>query len=337
MKTNKIFLLAAAILLGVWLIGCSESSAPSTTTELTQSAESIVNNDVAQLKAAGVTTNADGIFSIGWRKFVGPMIQNGTLNGEAFAVFNSGTLDDRGHPVGTDIGTVTLAYNSTSTDLKKISTPNGGTIYATFARGLRDLQNPPVSIPFVANGTYEFQVSGATGFSATTIALTAPASLLDITSNNDNDTISSGMDLTVMWTGGSSTDSVIVLVVPHIRPQGGHGGPGGMGGPSGPAGMSGPGGGHRGPGGPGGPGGPHGPGGPMGNPDQMMDKGLIKKVANANTVTITASELQTLLSGTDATALMVGVTQAIVHDVSHDGKNLVAILRNGDRVVLTIQ
>jgi len=166
-------------------------------------------------------------------------------------------------------------------------------------------------------------VSGAIGFSATTIAVTAPASLFDITSNNDNDAISSASDLTITWTGGSSADSVIVRVVPHIRPQ------------FGPGGMGGPGGGHRGPGG--GPGGPHGPGGPMGNPDQMMDKGLIKKVANANTVTITASELQTLLSGTDATALMVGVTQAIVHDVSHDGKNLVAILRNGDRVVLTIQ
>jgi hypothetical protein len=329
MKNNKIFLLAFAILLGVWLIGCSESSAPSTTPELTQTAESIVNNDVSQLQAVGIATNADGIFSIGWRKFVGPMIQNGTPNGEAFAVVNSGTLDDHGHPLGTDIGTVTLAYNSTSTDLKKVSTPNGGVLYSTFARGLRDLQSPPVSIPFVANGTYEFQVSGATGFSATTIAVTAPASLLDITSNNDNDAISSSNDLTVTWTGGSSSDSVIVRVVPHIRPQGGPGGPGGMGGPGG-----GPGGGHR---GPGGPGGPHGPGGPMGNPDQMMDKGLIKKVANTNTVTISASELQTLLSGTSATALMVGVTQAIVQDVSHDGKNLKAILRNGDRVVLTIQ
>ena len=287
MKTNKIFLLAAAILLGVWLIGCAESSAPSTTPELTQTAESIVNNDVSQLKAAGVTTNADGIFSIGWRKFVGPMIQNGTLNGEAFAVVNSGTLDEKGHPVGTDIGTVTLAYNSTSTDLRKLSTPNGGTIYTTFVRGLRDLQTPPVSIPFVANGTYEFQVSGATVFSATTIAVTAPASLLDITSNNDNDAIIASNDLTVTWTGGSSSDSVIVRVVPHLRPQGGPRGPGGMGGPGGPGGMGGPGGGHRGPGGPGG--GPRGPGGPMGNPDQMMDKGLIKNVANTNSISVSAS------------------------------------------------
>ena len=315
---------AAAFALSV-MMGCSDGVAPdSAINENLLSAETVVAQDLTQLSAVGIPAlTSDGIFSIGWKQFVGPAIIDAGTIGKAFAVVHDGTVQPDTRPTGIDIGTVTLTYTSGSTELGKRVTKSGSVLYSTFGRGLRSPEALPVNIPFLAGATYTFDVTGSAAFSAGSFAITAPPSLLEITGQKDGDTFDPASDLTITWQGGAEGGEVLLRVVPHLRPAQFEGrGPGGRGG-------------HKGPG-------PHGGG--MQNDPQMaggmgpeFQKGLVLTIPNTGSYTITAAQLQELLSGVQATELMVGVTQAIEKEYTHDAKSITLLLRNGDRVVLKAQ
>jgi hypothetical protein len=228
------------------------------------------------------------------------------------------------------MGTVTLAYTGGSVDLTKRVAPDGGVLYETFGKGFHHFDTPPVNIPFVANGVYTFTASGSDAYSAGTFEITAPSSLLSITGHANGDTVSATSDLTVTWTGGSGPDSVLVRIVPHLRPEeaerregidslGCVGDHEGGGRPMG----------HR-----------EGHfmfGGPLEHMGPEFAKGFVVMVPNTGSYTVSASDLASLLSGTEAKELMVGVTQVVKRDVTHDGATTAVVLRNGDRLVLLVR
>jgi hypothetical protein len=309
------------------LSGCTDGVGPdSSAVESPLTAEAVVAQDLTQLAKVGIPAiTSDGVFSIGWKQFVGPaIIEAGTI-GKAFAVVHDGTLPGDTRPAGIDIGSVTLTYGTGSTDLEKRVARSGSVLYSTFGRGLRHPETLPVNIPFIGGGTYRFEVSGSPAFPAGSFEITAPPSLLDITSQKDGDTFSPSSDLTVAWQGGAPGGDVLLRVVPHVRPERFEGaGPGG-----GPGGHKGPG--PQGPGHQGG--GKHGPGG-LG---PEFQKGLVLTVPNTGSYTISAAQLQELLNGVEAAELMVGVAQTVQQEVTHDSRTITLLLRNGDRVLLKIQ
>jgi hypothetical protein len=333
---NKTWLSVAggiAILMALSIVGCSRSAGPVEQIPLVSltSASSVVSQDLAQLSAAGVTGDGStGVFSIGWKKFVGPNISDDGAIGEAFAVVHPETSLTMVRSDGMDIGSVTLNYDGGSTTLTKHVTPDGGVLYETFSKGMRQMGMSPINIPFVANGMYSFVVGGSTAFSPGTFQITAPPSLLSFINHENRDTVSKNTDLTLQWQGGSATDSVLVRIVPHLRPdqmrwRETHGAPGGPGGRGGNRGR----GGHR--------EGPFIVGGPLEAMGPEFARGILLVIANAGSYTLSAADLQTLLNGTEAAELMIGITQIVKQNVLHDSRTLTVLLRNGDRLVLHVR
>jgi hypothetical protein len=345
MKTQIIFTAAAVLVCAtIAIIGCSKSSGPvasniptSSEEVLAQSlsTENVVAQDLSQLSSVKVVESVStGVFSIGWDQFIGPNIENTGLLGTAFVVVSADSTQLPSHPVGLDIGTVTVSYNSTSTDLSKKTTPGGGVLYSTFNQGLRSPESVPVNIPFIANGSYQFIVSGSASFSAGTFTITAPASLLQITNHANGDSISTSNDLTIAWAGGSATDSVLVRVVPHLRPEQINGRcPGMVAPPPGRGDIH--------------PMGEHGCNGP--HPGDSLDHGMpfnlgpeflrafIKMTTNSGNITVSSSDLQTLLNGTSSAELMVGITQVVKQNILHDARTITLLLKSGDQVVLKVR
>ena len=331
MRTKMLWsvgMIAVAMVLGFY--GCSEVTGPRTQLSATgaTNAVSVVSQDLAQLAVAGETGEATkGVFSVGWKKFVGPDItQQGTI-GEAYAVVRPDTSSTSIHPAGIDIGTVTLSYSGGSVELTKHTGRDSSVLYETFGKGMRLEEGIPVNIPFVANSMYTFNVSGSAGFSAGTFSVTAPVSLLAIVGHADRDTVSRSADLTIQWQGGSATDSVLVRIVPHLRPSqvAERGMEGGFDSLSHHGGM----------------GEPHcrrdghfAVGGPLEGLGPEFARGIIVTVPNTGSYTVTSSDLQALLGGTEASEIMVGVTQVVRQEVSHDSGVITVLLRNGDRIVL---
>ncbi len=331
MRTKMLCVVAViAVAMVMWVYGCSEVTGPGTvasTTGLTN-AVSVVSQDLAQLAVAGETGQATkGVFSIGWKKFVGPDItQQGTI-GEAYAVVRPEAGSTRIHPAGLDIGTVTLDYSGGSVQLTKHTGRDSSVLYESFSRGMHLEQGLPVNIPFVANSVYTFSVSGSANFSAGSFSVTAPASLLAVVGYADRDTVSKRSDLTIQWQGGSASDSVLVRIVPHLRPpqlaeRGREGGfdsmnrHGGMGEPDCRR------------------EGHFVTGGPLEGLGPEFARGIIVTVPNTGSYTVASADLQALLSGTEASEIMVGVSQVVKQEVSHDNGVISVLLRNGDRIVL---
>ena len=344
MKRKIVAALKAMLIISMSVIvGCSKSTGPVATNDTSLNSESVlvqslttenvVTQDLTQLNKAGALTSSSyGVFSIGWNQFIGPNIVDAGTIGKAFVVVHADTTA-RG-PAGVDLGTVTLNYDTSNIELTK-RTSRRGVLYSTFDRGLRAPRTLPVNIPFIASGTYQFNVSGSALFTPGTFTINAPASLLKITSNVDGDSVGASKDLSITWSGGSPMDSVLLRIIPHLRPeQFGGRGPGRHQGPGhGVGGMM-----HDGHGGPFGGDGMR----PMegGLPLDMgpeFHRGIVKVVANTGSTTISAIDLQLLLNGTASTELMVGVSQLVKKNVQHDNKTLTLLLRNGDRVVLKIQ
>lgn len=336
-----------ASLSACWLVlagSCSRESDPvSVTNELSQdafvkslSADNVISQDLSQLQEVGVPKpRRNSVFSIGWNQFIGPNIVDAGTIGKAFVDVHSDS-SERVRPVGIDIGTVTLSYDGGGIELSKVINRRGEVVYTTFARGLHAPETLPVNIPFIANAAYQFNVSGSDAFSAGTFAIVAPPSLLDLTSPRDGDTIRLMNDLIISWTGGYATDSVLLRIVPHLR-RGQFGGRGLTDDSTGDAGEM-----RHGPRG----GGPHGgrfrDRGPMGNGEPRdfgveFRKGIVRIVANTGTATILASDIQDLLSGTEANELMIGVAQVITREIQHDDRTLTILLRNGDRLVNPVE
>jgi hypothetical protein len=326
---NGVAAVIAASLLGVY--GCSQATGPKgqTSSAGASNVVSAMGQDLAQLSAAQVTgQTTTGVFSIGWKKFVGPDIEQQGTVGEAYAVVWSDTSGAGIHPTGLDIGTVSLSYSGGSVVLGKRTMRDGSVLYETFSRGMRLDDGPLVNIPFVPGGTYSFNVSGSLSFTGGTFTVTAPPSLLTIIGHANRDTVSRSTDLTVQWQGGSATDSVLVRMVPHLRPsqveeRGMHGGFDSL--------ME------------------HHEekgepncrreghffkGGPLQGLGPEFARGIVVMVPNTGSYTLSAADLQMLLNGTEASEIMIGVTQVARTNVSHDSGSLSVLLRNGDRIVL---
>jgi hypothetical protein len=313
------------------VFGCSDVSGPASQLSegtLSSTAASIVSQDLAQLSVAGVTNDATkGVFSIGWKKFIGPNVSDAGTIGEAFAVAYSDTASTTTRPTGIDIGMVTLSYAGGSNELIKRTARDGRVLYETFSKGMRDSLAARVNIPFVAGSVYTFSVTGSSAFPAGTFQITAPTSLLSMTGHSKGDTVSKNADLNIQWNGGSASDSVLLRIVPHLRPSQIAGwdsactrtGKGEKGGPKG----------HR--------KGPFAIGGPLEGTGPAFDRGINLMIPNTGSYTFSATDLQTLLAGTDTAEIMIGVTQVIKKSVVHDGGAVTVILRNGDRLVLHVK
>ncbi len=331
MKKSWLNLLGgAAVIALLGVPGCSEATGPRAQSSggSLSNAVSIVSQDLAQLSVAQVTDETTkGVFSIGWKKFVGPDITELGTVGEAYAVVYPDTGSTEIHPAGLDIGAVTLSYDGGSAGLTKRTGRDGSVLYETFSRGMRMDQGIPINIPFIPNSTYRFTVSGSAAFSAGTFDIAAPPSLLTLVGHADSDTVSRSADLALQWQGGSATDSVLLRVVPHLRPlqvaeRGMHGEYDSMSDHGGK--------------------GEHGcrreghfaMGGPLEGLGPEFARGIVMTVPNTGGYTISASDLQALLSGTEASEIMVGVTQVEKKNVTHDSGVISVLLRNGDRLVL---
>jgi hypothetical protein len=322
--------MAITAVMTLGLYGCSEVAGPKSQLSAagTTNAVSVVSQDLAQLAVAGETDQATkGVFSIGWKKFVGPDITDGGMVGEAYAVVHPETSSASIHPTGLDIGTVTLSYSGGSVVMTKRTGRDSSVLYETFGKGMRIEEGTAVNIPFVANSPYTFNVSGSSNFTAGAFIVTAPASLLSLTGHANGDTVSISQDLKIQWQGGSSTDSVLVRIVPHLTrvqmaQRGMHGEFDSL---KAHAGKGGPGC-HR--------QGKFSTGGPLEGLGPEFAKGVVVTVPNTGSYTMTASDLQTLLSGTTASEVQVGVTQVVKQEVAHDSGVVSVLLRNGDRVVL---
>jgi hypothetical protein len=315
------------------ILGCSDLAGPGTQSSVTGllDASAVVSQDLAQLSVAGVTSETTtGVFSIGWEKFVGPDISESGTVGEAYAVVHTDTVTAAIRPGGIDVGSVTLGYTGGTTELTKHTNRDNSVLYESFSRGMHLTPGVGVNIPFVANGVYIFSVSGSSAFTAGAFPVTAPASLLAMSGHVDGDTVSAGADLNIQWSGGAMSDSVLIRIVPHLRPsqlagREMHGVPDSLGGKGGPCGPKS----HR--------EGLFAMGGPLQGIGPEFSKEVVVTVPNTGTYTLSTADLQTLLSGTEAAELMIGITQVVKKEIPHDGGIVTVLLRNGDRILLHIK
>lgn len=316
-------------------IGCSDSDSVDTDqldTETFDTYASVLTEDFDRLDATGIPMDStDGIFSMGWNEFYDPMTNDTITHGHAFAV----TFDDINaqHPRpiknGIDMGSVFINYLNNHVELQKIVNPFGGVLYSLFPR-----PNTGNVIEFIPSAVYEFEVTGSSNFSLVNIPLTAPSALMNFSSHANFDTISVNNDLVLTWGGGTSADPVAIHILPQmfyqpmLQERIGNFGEGNRG--------------NHNPGFGNGPGFRHGghPGiGPLPLPFPMpIHMGIFEVLPNnPGQYTVTAADLQNLLSNTNATGIICHISQLNATEVDHEGRILRAVMRNGDQLMLNVQ
>jgi hypothetical protein len=314
--------------------GCSDSSSVDTdqlVTETFDTYASVLSEDFDRLDATGIPMDStDGIFSIGWNEFFNPMTNDTVTHGHAFAVTFDDVNTQGPRPIknGIDIGSVFINYQSNHIELQKIVNPFGGVLYSLFPRPI----NGNV-LEFIPNEVYEFEITGSANFGPVNIPLTAPSALMNFTSHTNFDSIDVNNDLLLTWSGGTTADPVAIHILPQMffQPllqerignfgQGNHGNyNSGFG--NGP--------GFR----PGGPGfGPH----PLPFP-MPIHMGIFEVLSdNPGQYTVAATDLQNLLSNTNATGIICHISQLNAVEVDHEGRVLRAVMRNGDQLMLSVQ
>jgi len=264
-----------------------------------------VENDIALLKDGGMPLpEGDGVFSIGWNEIFRPFDDDSHIKGMAFAVAfgNENTGSPNFPRFGVDMGTIRIGYNGNEIQMYKMYHKRRGTAYSLFNR---PFGGSDVLLEYIPNTEYTFDISGSEKFPSTKISLTSPASLINITNYNHGDVIDPKKDLTINWVGGNPNGKIAIRVMAHFKPQ-----------PKGPK-------------------GPHGPGhNPIGPPMEHMIVKILDN--NPGQYTITAEQLQGLISEFGAEKIVVGVSQFDIKEVEHDGKILHAAMRNGTSTVLKV-
>ncbi len=329
--------------------GCSENPQSALTTTASTTSGNVAEN---LLGVNGDTVTARAVFSVGWRDLLDPATSTDSVMGaaEAVAFDTTQAKSMRGaHHTEIDIGSVTLNYGSTNLTLNKITGPRGEVMYTSLS-GPR-MEGSGSNIQFVANGTYEFDVSGSAQFSAFKASLTAPAGLLKITSPSEDQKIDTSADLAITWQGGDPNTAVLFQLVPQrlrvendsgflhaplpdserIGPHGRLGGPDwGMRGEPPDRGRMDRGGERHGPG---------GPGGRMIGPP-MLDSTravIVQLGGNPGTYTITAAQLKELIHNSWANGFRCSINQSVVTEISHDGGTVRLMLQNDDAIQLVLQ
>ncbi len=322
------FLISAAIGF-ISFSGCSNPAAAtnpgSNNQDQTISKSTYVENDLGLLKTAGVNfDSSQGCFSIGWNQIFFPPENTDRLTSGAFAIgFTAGETPSKPFlRSGVDMGSVYLNYAGNQLQFNKQQAPDGGYFYSIMPTPNQN----DMPIEFVANGSYDFQVTGSPEFSAITFSLTAPSSLINITSPAEGTVINPDEDLTVSWQGGNANGHIVIRLMPSIQPPQGGGGQGHGNGNPPPHGNGNP---------PNGNGG-HGPH-PMPGHDPDHEGIVITLQSNPGQYTIPSSKIQEFLNQTSANFMVVGVGQFNESTVAHDNGTLRAVMRNGDGVGLQIQ
>lgn len=317
-------LVSGLMLTGV-LAGCSDANGPSDDMTLLEASNALttVNSGVTSLAEDGVVLDGTkGLFSLGWQERFNPRTQTTTLVGNATAV-GIGEIDTTVRPIlrsSIDLGTVTLAYSGNQVELKKHTSPHGGVAYTLRSR---PKDESTIDLDFIPNTAYEFSATGSDAFSAATISLTTPSALLDITSPAQGQVINASNDLTLVWTGGSQSTGVAIVLGPARGPKGGD-----------EIGIRGPrdGNGH---GVRGGQGNHQGPGGPGPGEELEMERHIVIKLeTNPGTYTIPSATLQEVVSKSERRFIVCGVTQWNTATEDHDGGKIQAVHRDGARVLL---
>lgn len=328
--TRNIAVFAVSMLVIALMAGCSENPPNAEmggqNIASDEAAAIMTSNEVSLIRSAGVNlTSGKGIFTLGWKELFNPKDQTSRTMGNAIAVGFADTSRQGNRPLGIDMGNVSLAYGNAQIELQKRTGPKGGVTYSSFTRHRGDPE-AKANVEFVSGGTYTFNVSGSEKFKALSASLTAPASLLKISSHVDRQSVSRSADLNLVWSGGNS-GGVLVAIMPGMGRPGKHGSDGP---PQGPGGMHGRGRGGQG----GGMGGPHRGGPPQFDSTKAI---VIRLEGNPGSYTVAGSLIQDLITRTEAKALVCTVSQLTLNNVEHDGGTVNLVLRNGDAVHVKVE
>jgi hypothetical protein len=200
--------------------GCTESTHPQYSPGQPAGNQSSVSSSIAidELTAAhtaGVPVDSsDGVFSIGWDPFVGPIAPDSARTGDASAlVFDTVSAKPRYWHSAIDIGAVYLDYSGTQLELQRVHHFFGGVMYSLFPH-LWGQNNQ--SLEFIPNTSYEFDVTGSSLFPAAKVSITSPAALISITTPANGAEILPDSDLTLAWSGGNPVAGVLIRVTPMI-------------------------------------------------------------------------------------------------------------------------
>lgn len=265
-----------------------------------------VESDMGLLKDFGVPiVEGDGVFSIGWNEIFRPFDDDSHIKGMAFAVALSDTNTD--WPFfpkrGLNMGIINIDYSGNQVQMHKIFHRKRGVAYSLFNR---PFGGSDVLLEYIPNTEYTFNVSGSESFSPATITLTSPASLINITNHSFGDVIDPTQDLTINWDGGNLNGKIAIRVMGLFPPPSKIKGPKGKNMPPKP--------------------GPH--------PREAI---VIVLETNPGTYTISAEQIQSLVSEMNAEKIVVEVSQFDIGGFEHDGKTLHTAMRNGASLVLGVQ
>ena len=190
---------------------------PNLQSAVNQMSSSIVKNQIASLKSAGVDLDSvDAIFELGWLPDIAD--ESRPLIAQAFAIaINKAAEQDPSQPFGFDMGSVTLSFDNEQVELLK--TENEFGIFYDLVGPISEdnyqdstSREPKIQIPFNAGGTYGYNVSGSNEFPAVSIELTAPTEWVSLTSPGNGDLYTVGEALKVTWTGGQPGDSLYLAI-----------------------------------------------------------------------------------------------------------------------------
>lgn len=211
---------------------------------------SALESETGILKSAGVNADiANAFFVLRWSEPPQRFESDATVKGHASAVAyeKPTTLRDRS-ALGLDMGSVAVLSGQDKFDLSKFENTLFGVRYGMFGkphggkRGPHGGMNGPngglggpkgggrggfggpngdkpvmVNIPFVASGTYQFDVSGSDKVAAMNLAIQAPAALVKITGLTDKQEIDATQDLTVTWDGDANANNMVLVLAPAMK------------------------------------------------------------------------------------------------------------------------
>lgn len=267
-----------------------------------------IESDIALLKNGGMPLPAgDGVFSIGWNEIFRPFNDDSTVKGMAFAVaFGDRNTETQNFPrIGLDMGTITIQYAQNQIEMHKIFHQRRGIAYSLFNR---PFGGSDILLEYFPNTEYTFNISGSENFPPSTITLLSPASLINITSHNHQDVIDPTQDLTITWNGGNAEGKIALRVMAHFNPPQGGGLKGN-----------------------------HNQGHPP-FPGPHPGRAIVEILENnPGQFTLTAEQIQNLISEFGADKIVVDVSQFDLGTVEQDGKVLHTAMRNGSSVMLNVQ
>jgi len=206
----KVFSSIVSVSVFLLLWGCSEVSQPEADSQYLYASQSIsmMDEQIEFLERGGLPfSESKAIFSIGWRELMDPSGGTSEIAGHAFAVAFEEPVEQRPRPFGggIDMGSVFINYGSNQIEMNKWTAREGGVVYMLSHR-LRGMTN--LTLGFLPNTLYEFEVTGSSGFNPVQLGIISPLGLLEISSHTAGQAISITEDLILTWSGGKANSIV---------------------------------------------------------------------------------------------------------------------------------